>query len=220
MERTLLNAQVECVRTEDKKSLYWRADETSVRAMVDDRQRVAELMTKLTVEAGVENLLKWWSTSYGDWLPRWVIAADERKADDPSHADHVRKLINEVHHRTSWEKMLLEIQTFRADIEGLWEHTHTERRTGPRWDQKTRTLLLDGIGIKTFKKNPAERQVELIEAFAKENFVEWIVNPFGVNEVALLRQTVDNLNNGLPLCSLRFRMDGTGEGVRWERAAE
>jgi hypothetical protein len=95
------------------------------------------------------------------------------------------------------------------------EHVAASAPKSLRWDEVTRTLLLDGIGIKTFRKNPANRQVELIEAFNRQSWNNPLINPF--ETPVILRQTCKSLNEGLPPQTVKFRMDGTGEGVRWER---
>jgi hypothetical protein len=105
----------------------------------------------------------------------------------------------------------------------LWEWWATlagqqtkNKTNGPRWDQQTRTLELDGVSIKTYRKHPAANQEELLTAFEAQGWSGQVVNPWPTRP-ATLPQTVKDLNSSLPAKTIRFVMDGTGEGVLWER---
>lgn len=99
----------------------------------------------------------------------------------------------------------------------------------PRWDGATRRLWLGQKLLKEFRQ-PAPNQTLILAAFQdgdwRENHID---DPLprqpGEREAdakARLQQTIKNLNRLLPEGSIRFRGDGTGQGVFWEhqRAAK
>lgn len=87
----------------------------------------------------------------------------------------------------------------------------------PRWDGETRTLHLGVIGIKTYGRQPAERQIDLLEAFERAGWPHSVADPFNHRET--LNQTCKDLNKGLPVSTIQFHPDGSGEGVCWALAA-
>jgi hypothetical protein len=86
----------------------------------------------------------------------------------------------------------------------------------PRWDDDGRTLYFDGKEIKKFRRHPAPNQTELLTAFEEEGWPPTIPDPF--TDPQKLEQTIWDINKRLPPGTIRFRGDGTGEGVTWEKA--
>jgi hypothetical protein len=78
-------------------------------------------------------------------------------------------------------------------------------------------LLLGGVLVKRLRAD-AEGQVQVIEAFERAKWAEWIVNPFldrkGLKRKTVLRETVGRLNRGQDPARLRFH--ARNGGVCWE----
>jgi hypothetical protein len=89
-------------------------------------------------------------------------------------------------------------------------------RAIPKWDAEKRTLYLREQGVKTYGRQPAGRQTDLLEAFERAGWQRSIADPFRDHDT--LKQTCKDLNKALPEVTLRFRLEGTGERVFWELA--
>jgi hypothetical protein len=93
----------------------------------------------------------------------------------------------------------------------------------PRWEAEARRLWLGNRLLKVFRQ-PAPHQAQLLSAFQDHSWTQSHVDdplPLGSGETPddakrRLHETVRNLNRGLPPGTIRFRGDGTGEGVTWE----
>jgi hypothetical protein len=93
----------------------------------------------------------------------------------------------------------------------------------PHWDAETRRLWLGGFLVKEFRQ-PAANQTRLLEVFEEQGWATGHIDdplprqPEETEEDAKrrLHETIKNLNRGLLPATIRFRGDGTGEGVRWE----
>ncbi len=95
----------------------------------------------------------------------------------------------------------------------------------PRWDAEGRRLWLGGRLLKEFRQ-PARNQTALLSVFQEQGWAAHIDDPLRLAEgegeedaKRRLHDTVKNLNRGLPPGAIRFRGDGTGQGVGWEYAA-
>jgi hypothetical protein len=84
----------------------------------------------------------------------------------------------------------------------------------PRWDDDNRTLYLGDKPIKVYGRHPAENQTALLNAFQAQGWPTTIPTPF--QGARKLNSTIAALNSSLRATRLRFRGDGTGEGVRWQ----
>ena len=97
----------------------------------------------------------------------------------------------------------------------------------PRWDPKARQLWLSTRLLKTFRQ-PAPNQTKILDVFhedqwAKNHIDDPLPRAPGESEADArrrLHETIKNLNRGLPAGTIRFRGDGTGEGIRWEYHTE
>jgi len=93
----------------------------------------------------------------------------------------------------------------------------------PRWDGDARCLWLGDRLLKVFRQH-APYQTALLAAFEEGGWAAgYVDDPLppergdGPDDARKrLRETVHNLNQGLPPGTIRFRGNGTGEGVRWE----
>jgi len=93
----------------------------------------------------------------------------------------------------------------------------------PHWDAQARQLWLATRLLKTFRQ-PAPNQILILEVFQEEQWgTSHIDDPLPPVEGEVeedsrrrLRETIINLNRGLPPGTIRFHGDGTGEGVRWD----
>jgi hypothetical protein len=99
----------------------------------------------------------------------------------------------------------------------------TPLRNVPRWDPEERTLRLGGRLLLEFRRRSAPFREALLNAFQEAGWPRMIPAPavfrckYGDSE--RLKDTVRKLNGKLFTPLIRFRRDGTGEGVRWERLA-
>src|SRR4051794_1008363 len=93
-------------------------------------------------------------------------------------------------------------------------------RVVPFWDRARRRLWLGDRLVKWFRQ-PAENQQRILDAFQELGWPPGIEDPLpgehGIEPRQRLRQAIKSLNGcqegGLVL---RFRGDGTGEGLTWE----
>ncbi len=92
----------------------------------------------------------------------------------------------------------------------------------PIWCANTRTLKINGYLVKQFKW-PAPNQEKLIAAFAEEGWPRQIDDPLVPNQVCpkrRLHDTIKCLNRNQAHKLIKFRGDGTGQGVYWEYRPE
>lgn len=93
----------------------------------------------------------------------------------------------------------------------------------PSWDAAGRRLWLGEQLIKEFRQ-PAPNQTTLLDVFQEQGWARaHIDDPLPLTQGEdeqdarrRLHETIKNLNRGLLLGTLRFRGDGTGQGVIWE----
>jgi hypothetical protein len=92
----------------------------------------------------------------------------------------------------------------------------------PYWDVENRRLWLGTHLVKEFRQ-PAPNQITLLNVFQEQGWAGRIDDPLGLADGEFekdakrrLHETIKNLNRKLTVGTLRFRGDGTGEGVIWE----
>jgi hypothetical protein len=93
----------------------------------------------------------------------------------------------------------------------------------PSWDAQTRRLWLGNRLLKEFRQ-PAPHQTRLLDVFEKQGWLHGhIADPLFAREheseqdaKRRLHETLKNLNRALPARTIRFRGDGTGQGIFWE----
>jgi hypothetical protein len=89
----------------------------------------------------------------------------------------------------------------------------------PQWNAELRELRLGDILVKRFS-GPAQNQEAILAAFQEEGWPTRIDDPLrpspNVSSTRRLHDTIKNLNRHQVHCLLRFRGDGTGQGIRWE----
>jgi hypothetical protein len=93
----------------------------------------------------------------------------------------------------------------------------------PSWDADGRRLWLGERLLKQFRQ-PAPNQTRLLDVFEEYGWVNpHIDDPLpprnGETEddgKRRLHETLKNLNRKLPAGTIRFRGDGTGQGINWE----
>jgi hypothetical protein len=92
-------------------------------------------------------------------------------------------------------------------------------RIRPRWDAEQRILWFAGQVMARFHV-PAENQERVLNAFEEEDWRPRIDDPLpprtDVSAKRRLHDTILRLNRHQVRRLLRFRGDGTGEGVCWE----
>ncbi len=105
--------------------------------------------------------------------------------------------------------------------------SQTKRRTQPgdagnprpRWDAVRRELWFRGQLVKRFRV-PAANQTIILDAFEVDGWPPRIDDPLpgvtGIVAKRRLHDTIKALNHKQKDGCLRFRGDGTGEGIFWE----
>ena len=90
---------------------------------------------------------------------------------------------------------------------------------GPYWDAETRELRINGRLVKRFKWKAANQET-LLTAFEEEGWHVRIDDPLPPVPDQLstrrLSEAIKQLNLSQKNSLIRFRGDGTGEGVTWE----
>ena len=90
---------------------------------------------------------------------------------------------------------------------------------GSHWDAEGRELRIGGRLVKRFKW-PATNQETVLAAFEEEGWRRRIDDPLPPVPDQLstrrLSETIKQLNRHQKNALIRFRGDGTGEGVTWE----
>jgi len=88
----------------------------------------------------------------------------------------------------------------------------------PRWDAHARELRFRGVLVKRCER-AAPNQTEILDHFQLENWPRRIADPlpFGAADPKRrMRETIADLNEHQQHSLIRFRADGTGEGIVWE----
>lgn len=89
----------------------------------------------------------------------------------------------------------------------------------PKWDPQRRQLRLGADVVKEFKL-PSPNQETVLTAFEEEGWPPRIDDPLPPQEQLdprrRLHDTIKALNRKQKRCRIRFRGDGSGEGIRWE----
>lgn len=100
---------------------------------------------------------------------------------------------------------------------GVWSFRSPQAQPRPTWDAQRRELRVHGKVVRRFRV-PAPNQTRILTAFAEADWPSRIPNPTPLDPWTdpkkRLRDTLRSLNAGLRV--LRFRGDGTGEGILWE----
>ena len=96
---------------------------------------------------------------------------------------------------------------------------HPTRRPKPVWDQKAKELWLDELVVKRFRC-PAPNQELLLDVFEEEQWPRRIDDPLSKEPEQdprrRLHDTIKCLNRNQQNHLIRFRGDGSSEGVTWE----
>ncbi len=88
----------------------------------------------------------------------------------------------------------------------------------PIWDEDRRELRLGNNVCKSYTQTRSPNQIAIIKAFQEDEWPTKIDDPLppkaNLNKKRRLNNTITALNHGMDL--IKFRGDGTGEGVIWE----
>lgn len=89
----------------------------------------------------------------------------------------------------------------------------------PNWNESARKLTLGEALVHRFNR-PAPIAEKILIAFQEEGWPERIDDPLpplrSGSEAERLRKEIYALNRRLQNPIIKFQMDGTGEGIRWE----
>lgn len=121
--------------------------------------------------------------------------------------------------RFSEDMALAEPDAITAPHMSLKLSTHFCPERTPSWDSDYRVLTFDGKVVKEFRWLAANQEA-VLNAFQEEHWPKRILDPLcpQVCQVTKRRlgDTIKYLNRGHVNKLIRFRGDGTGEGVCWE----
>lgn len=94
-------------------------------------------------------------------------------------------------------------------------HGEPEQATAtPQWDGDARTLRFQGTVLTQYRRNRAENQMAVLDAFEEDGWPCSIDAPFHESKI---RETVRSLNIAIGrTAAIRFFADGTGERIGWE----
>jgi hypothetical protein len=84
----------------------------------------------------------------------------------------------------------------------------------PKWDPLLRELSVGDVVVAAYRKHPARNQTSILEVFQRNGW------PVGIDSPVLkaeLNQTLKDLNRKIQPKLIRFRGNGTGEVILWER---
>lgn len=116
----------------------------------------------------------------------------------------------------------LGVQAKHRSVHSFADPIGTARASHPNWDAQRRVLSLAGAIVKRFKW-VAENQETVLAAFEEETWPPRIDDPLSPHidqdPKRRLSDTIKCLNRNQHQRLIRFRGDGTGEGVVWELAA-
>lgn len=94
-----------------------------------------------------------------------------------------------------------------------------EANSRPRWDAARRELWFHDRLVKRFPL-PAANQTAILDAFETDGWPPRIDDPLpgdpAIDAMTRLHDTIKALNRNQKEICLRFRGDGSGEGVLWE----
>lgn len=92
----------------------------------------------------------------------------------------------------------------------------------PTWDSQRRELRIEECLIKQFRL-PSTNQERILMAFEEEGWPPRIDDPLSphptIDAKRRLHDTIKNLNRSQKSRLIRFKGDGTGQGVMWEQVA-
>jgi hypothetical protein len=104
---------------------------------------------------------------------------------------------------------------------GIFQHGMVEEAPRPRWDQQRRQLRVGSEIVKEFKL-PSPNQETVLMAFEEDGWPPRIDDPLPpvaqLDPRRRLHDTIKALNRKQKRELIRFRGDGSGEGIRWEPA--
>jgi hypothetical protein len=85
----------------------------------------------------------------------------------------------------------------------------------PRWNRDRGELLYDDRVVRQIRSvSVARNVVRILDAFHEQDWPERIDDPIPGGDPQRLREAIGNLNERLQ--EIRFRADGTGQGILWE----
>ena len=97
--------------------------------------------------------------------------------------------------------------------------THFKTAVIPEWDAQYRVLSFDGKTVKQFKWLAINQEL-ILSAFQEECWPKKILDPLSPQPSQVMKRrlsdTIRCLNRGHLNSLIRFRGDGTGEGIFWE----
>lgn len=108
------------------------------------------------------------------------------------------------------------VSEFLPDVRSVQS---SNEKPKPIWDADRQELRFNGDLVKRYR-HPSKNQIAVLNCFQEEEWPARIDDPLpptpGSNSRRKLNDTVKALNNHQKNKLLRFRCDGTGEGVIWE----
>jgi hypothetical protein len=150
------------------------------------------------------------------WSAQYLLQA-AYPPRNPGAEEMVRTILADLSKENRWNvaRRWLASCRDRCLAEILPRKSDANENVQPRWDEQGRELWYGEKRVKRYR-NPARNQIDIIEAFHRAAWAKQIDDPF--KNARKLNQTISDLNAGLAPGTIRFRGDGTGEGVIWDPA--
>jgi hypothetical protein len=130
--------------------------------------------------------------------------------------DQLETISMNQHHRATDQVRLRDIQLKQSRS---IDESRSPIHPMPRWDRKRRELTIGNILVKRFKW-PAENQEQVLDAFEEEGWPPRIDDPLiphpKIDPKRRLHDTLKCLNRKQINACIKFRGDGTGQGVLLE----
>ena len=89
------------------------------------------------------------------------------------------------------------------------------RRPHPVWNHETGKLIFEGEIIRSVRTGVGRHITKILDAFEEDGWPDRIDSPILKTDAGMVhRDAIRKLNDGLR--AIRFRSDGTGDGICWE----
>ena len=166
--------------------------------------------------------------NYNDllWMVKkgWIVCQTESgngSVEDflPEDSHEIRFVISPADAGIEGARVCGDISSRKISLAKFWKEGGLADSISPVWDADRRELLVCGIIVKRFRW-PAPNQETILSVFSEENWPARIEDPLtqgcGLEPKRRLGDTIKCLNRNQQENLVRFRGDGTGEGVFWE----
>jgi hypothetical protein len=98
------------------------------------------------------------------------------------------------------------------------------RRETPQWDRDLGLLTFRNVVVRKVRGGGVAKNIRtILDTFQDDGWPDRIDNPLSggrADASARKSEAINTLNNKMLINSIRFRADGTGEGILWEEVTD